>query len=85
MKRNMWRVRFAFDKSFRVVVISLVETESEFNVFGGSAVSPVSIREIASGDKHVLVFFQARARIGVSGYIKGQEVHVSAQGILSVG
>lgn len=58
---------------------------SEFKVFGGPEVSPVSSREVAKGEQHILVLFQARAGLGVSGYIKGQEVRVSAQGILSVG
>ena len=37
------------------------------------------------GEQHVLVIFQPRTRFGVFGFIEGQEVLVSAQGILSGG
>ena len=41
--------------------------------------------EIVKGEQHVLVFFQAGAGLGVSGFIQGQEVVLGAQGILSGG
>ena len=56
--------------------------EGGFNGIGGPEVSPVCGGGIVKGEQHVLVFFQARTRFGVFGFIEGQEVLVSAQGIL---
>ena len=59
--------------------------EGGFNGIGGTEVSPVGGWEIVKGEQHVLVFFQAGAGLGVSGFIQGQEVLVGAQGILPGG
>ena len=48
--------------------------EGGFDRSGGREVSPVGSREIVKGEQHVLVFFQARTRFGVFGFIEGQEV-----------